>query len=89
MAHGRRKLVMSSTRVLDVAMVLLCEVCGAVVRETVIFGSHMMLDHVSSAHFPVFLVNRPKHGLGNHGSQNYMRLGEEENESDYMLYNDF
>jgi len=84
LAHGRRKLVMSSTRVFDAAMVLLCEVCGAVVRETVIFGSHMVLDHVSTAHFPLFLVNRPEHGLGIEENQNYMGLDEDENEAGSM-----
>ena len=84
MAHGRRKLVMSSTRVFEAAMVLLCEVCGSVVRETVIFGNHMVLDHVSSAHFPVFLVNKPEHVLGIHENQNYMGFEEEENEADSM-----
>jgi len=58
LAHCRRKQCNAET-----SMVLLCEVCGAVVRETVIFGDYVSLDHVSSAHFPSFLVNSESNGL--------------------------
>jgi len=58
LAHCRRKQCDTETD-----MVLLCEVCGSVVRETVVFGDYVSLDHVSSAHFPSFLVNSESKGL--------------------------
>ena len=42
-------------------------------RETVIYGDHMRLDHVAAAHFPTFLHNSPT--VLNFGeSQNFIQL---------------
>ena len=77
LAHSRRKLAMSSGRVLDAVMVMLCDVCGSPVRETVIFGDYIVLDHVASAHFPLFLVNSPAPGSRLTENQNTISQGEE------------
>merc|ERR1719318_1414103 len=81
LAHSRRKLSMhSSSGEHGAVMVLVCEICGEVVRETVIFGDYIVLDHVSTAHFPSFLVNSQGQAgaVGQEGgSQNYIKMGEE------------
>jgi len=77
LAHSRRKLAMSNGRVLDAVMVLLCDVCGSPVRETVIFGDYIVLDHVASAHFPLFLANTPNLAIRHEESQNIITQGEE------------
>ena len=64
----------------DAAMVLVCEICGEVVRETVIFGDYIVLDHVSTAHFPSFLDNSKDQVVRQEeeeDSQNYVMMGEE------------
>jgi len=76
MAHNRRKEAMACRKVLKTPMFLLCEMCGGKVRETVIFGDHMNLDHVSSAHLPFFLSNSRSKGMLQEGSQNRIDQGE-------------
>ena len=66
---------MSSDRVLEAAMVLLCDVCGSPVRETVIFGDYIVLDHVASAHFPLFLANSP--ALGSRLTENQNTISQD------------
>ena len=67
----------SSSMVSEAAMVLVCEVCGELVRETVIFGDYIVLDHVSTAHFPSFLVNSESQGVRLDDTQNCIKLGED------------
>ena len=76
MAHNRRKEAMACRKVLKTPMFLLCEMCGCKVRETVIFGDHMKLDHVSSAHLPFFLSNSKSTDMWQEGSQNCIEQGE-------------
>ena len=79
LAHVRRKQVVSSKMMWESAMVLVCELCGSVVRETVIFGDHMRLGHVSIAHFPSFLNNRQVQSQVV-GNQNFINLGKIEDD---------
>lgn len=68
----RKLLGMDKSQVLS-SLVLMCEACGLFVRETVIYGDHMRLDHVAAAHFPTFLHNSPT--VLNFGeSQNFIQL---------------
>jgi len=78
LAHNRRKMAVATKVEVKNSMVLLCEVCGCLVRETVIFGDHMKLDHVSTAHLPVFLENTVSlfQLLGPEESQNFIGPGE-------------
>ena len=61
----------------EAAMVLMCEICGEVVRETVIFGDYIVLDHVSTAHFPSFLINSESQDVRQEDTQNFIKMGEE------------
>ena len=70
---------MSSKMMWESAMVLVCELCGSVVRETVIFGDHMRLGHVSIAHFPSFLNNRQVQSQVVE-NQNFINLGKIEDD---------
>ena len=56
-----------------------CEICGEVVRETVIFGDYIVLDHVSTAHIPSFLLNSQDQVMRQEeeNSQNYIKMGED------------
>jgi len=78
LAHNRRKEAMACRKVIRTPMFLLCEMCGCKVRETVIFGDHMKLDHVSSAHLPFFLTNNRCKEMWQEqeGSQNCIEQGE-------------
>ena len=64
---------MRSGRVLVDTMVVMCEVCGCLVRETVIIGDHIATDPVVSAHSSAFLSNTPP-GHGQEESQNTINL---------------
>jgi len=79
LAHSRRKLLMhSSSGVHEAVMVLVCEICGEVVRETVIFGDYIVLDHVTTAHFPSFLDKGQDQVIRQEeDSQNVIKMGEE------------
>ena len=48
--------------------------------DTVIFGDYIVLDHVSTAHFPSFLVNSQDQVVRQEeeeDSHNYVKMGEE------------
>merc|ERR1719300_1722927 len=56
-SYSRRKETGTNVSYGYVNVMLLCEVCGLFVRETVISGDKMKLDHVSASCFPTFLSN--------------------------------
>ena len=56
-------------------LTLLCENCGLLVRETVISGDQVKLDHASAMQFPTFLQNTSSNlGESIEESQNFIRI---------------
>ena len=56
-------------------LTLLCENCGLLVRETVISGDQVKLDHASAMQFPTFLQNTSANpGESIEESQNFIRI---------------
>lgn len=71
-SYSRRK--ETATDVSYGRIMLLCEVCGLFVRETVISGDKMKLDHVSASNFPSFLLNNLVVDSNDPRSQNFIWL---------------
>lgn len=56
------------------SLVLLCEICGTFVRESVIFREKMSLSHVSAAYFPKFFNNSFIEIRPDEETQNYIPI---------------
>jgi len=73
-SYSRRKETGTNVSYGYVNVMLLCEVCGLFVRETVISGDKMKLDHVSASCFPTFLSNTQVNDSNDPSSQNFIWL---------------